>query len=43
MAFEGAFDTLLGIAEEEDDGSVIASDCLVITGVCLVRLPCHNI
>ncbi|KAJ1468075.1 hypothetical protein T484DRAFT_1856576 [Baffinella frigidus] len=32
MAFEGAFDTLLGIAEEEEDGSVIASDCLVITG-----------
>ena len=30
MAFEGSFDTLLGVITEEDEGSVIANDCSVI-------------
>ncbi len=30
MAFEGAFDVLFGIVKEEEEGSIIASDCMHI-------------
>ena len=39
MAFEGAFDTLLGVIRDEDNGSVIASDCCAIVANLLHNNP----
>jgi len=36
MAFEGSFDTLLAVIADEDEGSVIATDCRCVAVCCSV-------
>ena len=43
MAFEGAFDTLFGIVKEEEEGSIILIDCLVIINNLLHGNPSNAI